>query len=172
VIDADRIARDVVEPGRPALAEIEVRFPGNLTPEGTLDRKKLAARVFASPDDLAALNAIVHPRIAEEVGRRLTLLREQGAPFALYEAALIVENGLHEGLDGLIVVAAPEDEQVRRVAERDALDAREVRARIAAQLPTSEKVAKASFVIDNSGTLESLAAQVDRVLARLQGEAK
>src|SRR5437660_4669340 len=94
VIDADQIAREVVEPGRPARAEVAARFPGVLTREGRLDRKLLAARIFADENERRALNAIVHPRIAEEVAARLAQLMEKGAPFALYEAALIVENAL------------------------------------------------------------------------------
>ena len=167
VVDADLVAREVVEPGRPALAEVAARFPGVVGPDGRLDRKALGARVFSDPAERLALNAIVHPRIAEEVARQLAAIAESGAPFAFYEAALIVENGMHRMLDGLVVVTAPEDEQVRRVALRDGLAEADTRARIAAQLPVSQKVALADHVIENHGPPEQLAAQVDRVLAAL-----
>ena len=135
VIDADQVAREVVEPGTQGLAEVTARFPGVLTPRGELDRKALAARVFADAQERAALNAILHPLIGREVRARLDRLAARGQPFALYEAALIVENGLQHGLDGLIVVTAPVEEQVHRLAARDGMPEAEARARIAAQLP-------------------------------------
>src|ERR1041384_922332 len=106
VIDADEIAREVVKPGTPAHREIAERFPGVIGADGVLDRKALAARVFADSGERDALNHIVHPRIAEEVSTRMGELAGAGHPVAVYEAALIVENGLQDGLDGLIVVTA------------------------------------------------------------------
>ena len=168
VIDADQVARDVVAPGTEGLQEVANRFSGVLAPDGTLDRKALAARVFDDAQERAALNAILHPRIGLEVRRRLDALAAQGKPVALYEAALIVENGLHHGLDGLIVVTAPVEEQVRRLALRDGMAEAEARARIAAQLPSHEKVRAADFVIENTGAPELLRAQVARVLETLR----
>ncbi len=168
VIDADLVAREVVHPGTPALAEIAQRFPGVLAHDGTLLRKALAARVFRDAAERAALNAITHPRIAEEVSARLAALAQAGKPFALYEAALIVESGMQQGLDGLIVVTAPVEEQVRRIAVRDQLGEDDARARIAAQLPAAEKVALADFVIENAGSESALQEQVQRVLAKLE----
>jgi dephospho-CoA kinase len=167
VIDADQVARDVVAPGTEGLQEVANRFPGVLAPDGTLDRKALGARVFDDGQERAALNAILHPRIGLEVRRRLDGLAAQGKPVALYEAALIVENRLHHGLDGLIVVTAPLEEQVRRLYLRDALGEAEARSRIAAQLPQRDKVAQADFVIENTGAPELLRAQVARVLDAL-----
>jgi dephospho-CoA kinase len=168
VIDADQVARDVVAKGTEGLREVETRFPGVVAPDGTLDRKALAARVFADAQERLALNAILHPRIGREVKNRLDRLAARGRDIALYEAALIVENGLEHGLDGLIVVTAPIGEQLRRLHERDGLGERAARERIAAQLPQSEKVAKADFVIENAGPPELLRAQVARVLDKLQ----
>jgi len=107
---------------------VAARFPGVLTPQGELDRKALAARVFADAQERAALNAILHPLIGREVRGRLDRLAARGQPLALYEAALIVENGLHHGLDGLIVTTAPVEEQVRRLALRDGMAEAEARA--------------------------------------------
>jgi dephospho-CoA kinase len=167
VIDADQIAREVVEPGTAGLAQVAARFPGVLDAAGHLDRKALGARVFADDSERRALNGILHPLIAAEAARRVAALSDMGVPFAIYEAALIVENGLDAALDGLIVVTAPEDEQVRRVVLRDGLAEAETRARIAAQLPAAQKAARADFVIENHGPVDALAAQVDRVLAAL-----
>ncbi len=168
VVDADLVARQLVEPGQPALDEVVARFPGVLAGDGALDRRALAARVFNDASERAALNAILHPRIALEVGAQLAKLADGGAPFAVYEAALIVENGMHAMLDGLVVVTAPEDEQVRRVVLRDRLAEGETRARIAAQLPAAQKVAVADFVLRNEGDPAALVPQVEALLAALR----
>jgi dephospho-CoA kinase len=168
VVDADQLAREVVLSGTPALAEIAARFPGVVSPQGVLDRKALAARVFADEGERRALNAIVHPRIAERSAARMAQLAEAGTEIAIYEAALVVENGLHEALDGLIVVVAPEAVQLARLLARDGMSAEEARARIAAQLPQERKVALADFVIDNAGSREALVAQVEELLPRLR----
>jgi dephospho-CoA kinase len=166
VVDADQVAREVVAPGRPALREIAARFPGVVGPAGELDRKALAARVFGDPAERQALNQIVHPRIAEEVARRMRELEQAGRPVAVYEAALIVENGQHLGLDGLIVVTASEAVQLARLRLRDGLSEEEARARIAAQLPVAEKVRHATVVIENLGSEAELEAQVDGLVPR------
>jgi len=170
VVDADLVAREVVEPGRPALRDIASRFPGVLGRDGSLDRKALAARVFADPGERAALNAIIHPRIAEEVATRMAALAQAGERVAVYEAALIVENGLHKDLDGLILVTAPPEAQLARMRLRDGASESEARARIASQLPVQEKTRYATVVIDNSGSEADLSAQVQRLIARLRQE--
>ena len=168
MVDADQIAREVVEKGRPALREIASRFGGVLLPDGSLDRKALAQRVFADKAEREALNHIVHPRIAEEVSARLATLAAAGHPVAVYEAALIVENGLQAGLDGLIVVVAPPEVQMARLRLRDGMSAEEARARIAAQLPSADKLRHATVTIDNTGSEADLAAQVERLVARMR----
>ncbi len=170
VVDADQVAREVVEPGRPALREIASRFPGSVRTDGSLDRKALAARVFADAGERQALNAIVHPRIAEEVAGRMASLAGAGEKVAVYEAALIVENGLQQGLDGLIVVTAPPETQIARLRLRDNMSEEEARARIASQLPAAEKARAATVVIDNGGSEADLGAQVERLIERLLKE--
>jgi dephospho-CoA kinase len=164
IIDADQLARDVVAPGRPALAEIVQKFGREmLSPDGTLDRKRLGAVVFADAEARRALNAITHPRIAMETQARLGELREAGAPVAIYEAALLVENGVHKGLDGLIVVACDEATQLGRLMARDGIDEAAARARIAAQAPMAEKIAAATWVVDTGGPLADTKRQLARV---------
>jgi dephospho-CoA kinase len=170
VVDADHVAREVVEPGRPALRDIASRFPDAVRPDGSLDRKALAARVFANPEEREALNAIVHPRIAEEVAGRMAGLAAAGETVAVYEAALIVENGLQDNLDGLIVVSAPAEAQIERLRRRDGMTEEEARARIAAQLPTAEKARQATVVLENAGSEAELLAMVDGLVDRLRGE--
>jgi len=96
VIDADQVARQVVEPGTPAVEEIARRFPGVVDPAGRLDRGALAARIFSAPAERRALEAILHPRIQEEVRRRIGELEQAGVPVVLYDAALLFENGLQQ----------------------------------------------------------------------------
>ncbi|HEX4384750.1 MAG TPA: dephospho-CoA kinase [Myxococcales bacterium] len=165
VIDADQLAREVVQPGEPALEEIKARFgPGVFQADGSLDRKALGARVFANAEDRAALNAIVHPRIAQASARRIAALAEAGHEAAVYEAALIVENGLDKGMDGLIVVDVPEELQLTRLRARDGLTESEARARLAAQLPAARKRERATFLIENHGSETDLEAQVAKLM--------
>jgi dephospho-CoA kinase len=164
VVDADQIARDVVAPGQPALAEIVDSFgPDVLLPDGTLDRKRVGAIVFGDGDKRRRLNAITHPRIGAATQAQLASLRERGAPVAIYEAALLVENGVHRALDGLIVVACDEATQRSRLVTRDGLSDAEARARMAAQAPLADKLAAATWVIDTSGDLAETRRQIGRV---------
>jgi dephospho-CoA kinase len=164
VVDADRVAREIVAPGQPALAEIVRAFGREmLQPDGTLDRKRLGALVFTDAAARKTLNAITHPRIAVETQARLQKLRDEGVPRAIYEAALLVENGVHHGLDGLIVVACDDATQMRRLLDRDGFSEAEAKARIAAQAPQSEKIAAATWVVDTSGPLAETKKQLARV---------
>jgi dephospho-CoA kinase len=164
VVDADQVARDIVAPGQPALAEIARTFGREmLQPDGTLDRKKLGAVIFADADKRHALNAITHPRIAMETQARLAALRQEGVPVAIYEAALLVENGVHKALDGLIVVACDEATQLMRLVDRDGYSEDDARARIAAQAPIAVKVAAATWVVDTSGPLADTKKHLARV---------
>ena len=172
IVDADLLAREVVEPGTPALAEIASRFGADmLDADGRLDRKRLAARVFSSDVSRAQLNAITHPRIAEASRAAMGAMAAQGHPVALYEAALLVENRVHLGLDGLIVVAVSEDEQIARLCRRDGIDPDAARARLAAQLPLAAKVTVADWVIDNGGSTDDTRAQVERVWREVKARA-
>jgi dephospho-CoA kinase len=164
VVDADQVARDVVAPGQPALVDIVRSFGREmLLPDGTLDRKKLGAVVFADADKRRQLNGITHPRIGMETQARLQKLRDEGVPVAVYEAALLVENGVHKGLDGLIVVACDEATQLERLVERDGFSEAEARARIAAQAPVDEKIKAATWVVDTSGPVAETKKQLARV---------
>lgn len=162
IVDADRVAREVVEPGQPAFAELVARFGVEIVgPDGHLDRKALGARVFADPAARKDLDAITHPRIAAASQAAIARAAADGAPVVFYEAALLIENKVHLGLDGVIVVAAPPEVQAARLAARDALDDAAVRARLAAQLPLEAKLAVATWVIDNRGDRGALEAQVE-----------
>ncbi len=172
VVDADQVAREVVAPGTEALREIAARWPQVVSAAGTLDRKALGALVFHDPREREALNQITHPRIAREAAARMAALAGAGETVAVYEAALIVENRVYTGLDGLIVVAAPEAVQLARLLRRDGMTEAEARARIAAQLPAAEKLRHATFAIDNAGTEAELLVQVERLLLTLHGRGR
>lgn len=169
VIDADQIAREVVEPGSEGLAQVVEAFgEGVLLPDGSLDRARLGELVFAAPEKRRALNAILHPRIAALSAQRIAELDAKGEPLACYEAALLVENHLADAFRPLIVVAVPLDVQLARAMARDGSTEEQARARIAAQLPLPAKVAAANFVIDNAGEPETTQRRADEVLEAIR----
>jgi dephospho-CoA kinase len=173
VVDADQIARDVVRPGEPALAELVDAFgPDILLSDGTLDRKRLGARVFADADARRRLNAITHPRIGAATQGRLAELRAAGAPVAIYEAALIVENGMHHALDGLIVVRCTVETQLLRLMGRDGYSEEEAKARIAAQAPLADKLAAATWVVDSEGPLAETRQKLGRIWEEIMTRAQ
>ena len=163
LIDADVIARDVVATGQPALAEIAARFPGVVGADGVLNRAALGERIFGNPVERAALDAITHPRIRQAVLEQSIALAESEAPRALYDAPLLIENRLHEGLAGVVLVVAPRDVQRQRLMARNHLSAAEADARIDSQMPLDAKRPFATWIIDNAGDLEATRSQVDEV---------
>jgi dephospho-CoA kinase len=154
VVDADQLARRVVEPGSPGLAEVVEAFgPGVLRPDGTLDRPALARVAFADDASRGRLNAILHPRIAE-----LTLRETAAAPpdaVVVHDVPLLVENGLAPNYQLVIVVTAPADERVRRLVADRGLTEGEARARMAAQADDEQRAAVADVLIDNGGPREA-----------------
>jgi dephospho-CoA kinase len=163
VLDADVLAREVVEPGTPGLADVAARFPGVLGPDGRLDRVKLGARVFSDATERAALNAIIHPRVREAFLEKVQALEARGAKRVIYDVPLLIEAGMHEWMEGVAVVWVPRDLQKARLMARDGLDAAGAEGRLAAQLPLDAKRAHATWVIDNSGDLADTRAQVESV---------
>ncbi|MHB8420592.1 MAG: dephospho-CoA kinase [Myxococcales bacterium] len=170
IIDADLLAREVVEPGMPALAEVARRWPDCIRPDGRLDRAKLAGRIFHDPEERRALEAIVHPAIQAEAARRTVALADAGRKVAFYEAALIFENGLEAGLDGVLLVACRPETQTSRLRQRDGLSEEDARGRLAAQLPLDDKRRRARWVIDTDGALDETRRQVERVYRSIAGE--
>jgi dephospho-CoA kinase len=165
VIDADRVAREVVEIGTPGLAALVEAFGDSiLLPDGALDRKALAARTFGDEPARRRLNAILHPRIAARTAEIAAALAGEGQKLACYEAALLVENGVADAFRPLVLVAAPEDVQIRRAMARDGMTEADARARIASQTPLADKRKVADHVIENDGDREALNARTDEVL--------
>ncbi|MCC6214018.1 MAG: dephospho-CoA kinase [Polyangiaceae bacterium] len=165
VVDADQVARDAVAPGSDGLAELVAAFgPGVLDPDGALDRKRLAAVVFADAAERKRLEAIVHPRVRALTIARFAALAGAGEPLACNEVPLLVESGLAAALRPLVVVSVPEAVQLERTVARDGCTADEARARVRAQLPLADKVALADHVIDNSGDRAATCRRADEVL--------
>lgn len=170
VVDADALAREVVQPGEPAWDDIRARWPTVVRSDGTLDRKALGAIVFEDAGARRALEEITHPRIQARSAALIAEALERNEPVVFYEAALIVENDLDEAMDGLIVVNVPEPLQLERLMARDGLDEPEARARLSAQHPLEKKLARATDIIDNMGTLAHTQAQVEALWARLSSQ--
>jgi dephospho-CoA kinase len=167
VIDADALAREVVAPGSEGLAEVMAAFGTDVAPGGTLDRKKLARLAFASSSALARLETIIHPRVRALMQARVAQLAAQGEPLIGYEVPLLYEKGLDAQLGPVLVVSAPRATQIERAMARDGSTRQDVEARIDAQLPLADKVARADVVIDNQGPLEETLASADRALEDL-----
>jgi dephospho-CoA kinase len=172
IIDADVLAREVVAPGEPALAVIVEAFGREvLQPDGTLDRARVAAVIFADPGERKRLEAITHPAIAARRQAALDALAACGFDgIVVQDAALLIEVGGYTHVDRLIVVYAGPDVQRERLMRRDGLDAAEAERRIASQMPLAEKAALAHYVIDNSDSPEETAAQVRAVHSALLAE--
>ena len=165
VIDADQLAREVVEPGMPGLAAVVARFgAGVLRPDGSLDRPKLATLVFDDPAALAALNQIVHPLVA---ARRAELVAAAGPDAVVVsDVPLLVETGLAGEFDAVVVVEAPLSDRLARLAARG-LPEQEALARIARQASDEQRRAVATVLLDNSGGRAELVQQVDAAWHRL-----
>ncbi|MFE5974686.1 dephospho-CoA kinase [Streptomyces sp. NPDC056460] len=170
LIDADRIAREVVEPGTPGLAAVVEAFgAGVLTAEGTLDRPKLGSIVFADADRLAALNAIVHPL----VGARSAELesRARTGDVVVHDVPLLTENGLAPLYDLVVVVDASPETQLDRLVRLRGMAESEARARMSAQATRAQRLDVADLVIDNDGPLDALEPQVRKVWDELERRA-
>ncbi|HXL45545.1 MAG TPA: dephospho-CoA kinase [Candidatus Binatia bacterium] len=172
IIDADRLARDVVEPEQPAWKQIVAEFGrGVVTAEGALDRKRLGAIVFADPERRKRLEAITHPAIRARFQARLDELAAQGfAGIVVFDAPVMIESGNYKNMDRLVVVVTDDATQAARLQERDGTDEAEGRRKIASQMPLAEKAKLADYVIDNSGAPEATAAEVRRVFAALMAD--
>lgn len=166
VIDADAIVKDVQRQGTPVFDQIVEHFgPGVVGPDGELDRPALADVVFADPEALAALNAVVHPAVGAEIARRL----EEAAGtdrVVVLDVPLLVESG-RDDMAHLIVVDVDPEVAVQRVVEHRGMREADVRARIARQASREDRLAKATIVIDNGGSPADLESRVDQVWAEL-----
>ncbi len=162
IVDADAIARQVQQPGEPLLAQMAERFGADvIKPDGSLDRAAVAAIAFTDEQALKDLNAIVHPAIGAEMNRQVLAQRDSDSVVVM-DVALLIENP-RDGLQATIVVDLDVDAQVQRLVEFRGFDEADARARISRQATREQRLARATHVIDNNGTLEELLPQVARL---------
>lgn len=166
VIDADMIAREIVEPGSEVLAQLVSHFGGSiLNPDGTLNRKALADLAFANPSQKLMLDKITHGAILDMVSKRISALKNSMKASLLFvDAALLIESGLNRQMDEVWLVTAHEALRIKRVVARDRLDAERVKKRIRMQMSDEQKSRLAYRIIDNSGTKEELYQALEKIL--------
>ena len=170
LIDADQIARELVQPRTSAWEELVKVFGKEiLQKNGSIHRKQLAAKVFSDPKQRDLLNRTLHPRIKEEMGRRLKAIGQKDPEaIVVIDAPLLVETGNHREMDKVIVVISTEAQQIARLREREGMDQEEARRIMASQIATEEKVKIADFVIRNEGSLEETERRAREVFQELK----
>jgi dephospho-CoA kinase len=170
LIDADQIARELVQPRTSAWEELVKVFGKEiLQKNGSIHRKQLAAKVFSDPTQRDLLNRTLHPRIKEEMGRRLKAIGQKDPEaIVVIDAPLLVETGDHREMDKVIVVISTEAQQIARLREREGMDQEEARRIMASQIATEEKVKVADFVIRNEGSLEETERRAREVFQELK----
>ncbi|UPL12433.1 dephospho-CoA kinase [Microbacterium sufflavum] len=170
IVDADAIVRDVQAPGSPVLERIaEVFGPEVIAEDGSLDRPALGARVFGDPEQLAQLNAIVHPAVRDESQRRFTdALAADPHAVVVYDVPLLVEARVDDPWDLIVVAHAPAEERLRRLVELRGMDEAAARERVGAQVSDEKRLAIADVVIETGGALAETVAQADALWERLR----
>ena len=170
IIDADQIARELVQPHKPAWNELIRAFGKEILQEdGSIHRKKLADKVFADPEKRKLLNQILHPRIKEEMGRRTKEIGQKDPEaIVVIDAPLIVELGDHREMDKLIVVTSTQTQQIERLKERDGINPEEALRILSSQMPVEEKVKLADYVIRNEGSFEETKKRAKEVFKELR----
>ncbi len=164
VVDADQLARQAVEPGSPTLARVAAAFGSEMIgPDGCLDRARLGEVVFSDQPARDRLNAIVHPRVMELSREEIRRAREAGSSLVVYDVPLLFESGREKEFDGTLLVFARPETQLLRLRERSGLEEAVARARIEAQIPIWRKLAMATWIIDNGGSLDRTQMAVDRL---------
>lgn len=169
IIDADKIARGVVEPGQRCLDMIAAKFGKSvLKSDGTLDRKKLGSIVFSDKRKLKLLNDITHPEIRKIIEQRLKSIETNGKSDAVVvDAAVLIESGMDDMVDEVWLVYVDDDIQLERLKKRDNITDEEAAVRISSQMPFSQKMHHADCIIDNSKTIEHTKEQVEKLWSEL-----
>ncbi|WIM68747.1 dephospho-CoA kinase [Corynebacterium breve] len=168
VVDADKISREIVEPGSPTLSALADGFGSDiLDSNGDLIRAELARRAFASEEKTQLLNSITHPAIQQRVQESFAQAEQEGAEAAIYDMPLLIEQGRHKEMDLVVVVDVAADERVKRLVEHRGLDEEDARNRIARQISDDERRAAADVIIDNNGPVEALGPQVEMLIQRI-----
>lgn len=167
IVDADLVARQVVEPGSETLEKIKETFgEGVILPDGSLDRKKVGDIIFSDPASRKRLNDIIHPAIRNEMLRQRAAYMAEGQKVVIMDIPLLFESKLQHFVDKILVVSVTEENQLKRLMERNNLSERDALARISSQLPMSVKEEGADAVIYNNGTIEETKWQLNRILEK------
>ena len=168
IVDADRIAREIVEPGQPALQELAAEFGDDiLNADGALDRSLLASRAFVDEEATRTLNEITHPRINERTQKLFDEARENGAEAVIYDMPLLIDKGLHKDMDATIVVHTDEHLRIERLTTKRGLDSDDVRRRINAQIDDETRKAAADILIDNNRGEDELRPQITAAVKKI-----
>jgi dephospho-CoA kinase len=171
VLDADQIAREAVAVGAPAWVELRRLYGAEFfNQNGELNRSRLAQLVFADPEARRRLDGLIHPRVEAELQARVAELARRGAALVLVEVPLLFETGREAAFDRVIVVAAPEADQIRRLRARDHRGEAEIRGILAAQGRLPDKAARADYVVDNGGDLSRTEQQVKNIWGDLKNQ--
>ncbi|MCT4375633.1 dephospho-CoA kinase [Leuconostoc suionicum] len=170
IVDADIVAREVVEPGTPTLEKIKLAFGPGIIDNGVLNRRKLGQIVFEDGAQLKKLNDIMQPAISSAMADKINFWRLQNVPILVLDVPLLFERDYdkNKSVDKIIVVTANEEMQLSRLENRDQLSNMEARNRVKAQLPMSQKIARADYVIDNNGRIEELQEQVAVLIKKIK----
>ena len=170
IIDADQIARELVQPHKPAWNEIIRAFGKEILQEDrSVDRKELADKIFADPEQRKVLNQILHPRIKEEIARRAREIGQKNPEaIVVIDAPLLVELGMHHNVDRLIVVTSTQTQQMERLKKRDGRSPEEALRLLSSQMPVEEKEKLADFVVRNEGSLEEMKKRAKKVFKELK----
>lgn len=168
LVSGDQLARDIMQSGMPACnAAIEAFGESILTPDGQLDRRGLGAIVFKDKEKLERLNKAVHPFWIAAIKENIAKARESGVSVIIVDAAILLETGLKSCVDKIVVVTAPLRLRRLRIMQRDDLDETQADQRIFSQVPVSEKISQADYVIENNGTLEQIKTKLEEIKADL-----
>lgn len=167
VIDADKIAHDITEPGQPTLTRLEEAFgSGIIRADGTLDRKKLAGIVFPSQEKKELLDRITHGAIREQINREIEAADREQKPAVILDVPLLMETGMDAQCDAVWVVTADMKVRIDRISARDNIGEKEINARIARQMSDGERFSRADEIIDNSGDKETLYREIKRLVQK------
>lgn len=168
IIDADRIAREVVEPGTEGLARIVEQFGPEMLDGGKLNRDRLGARIFQNPAEREKLNRLLHPLIVDSMHRKTEKIKKEKDPkLIIWDVPLLIEGKLTQWVEAVILVYTPKEVQLERLMKRNSLSKEEAKKRISAQMDIEEKKKFADYVIDNRGTLSETERQVDQLWKQL-----
>ncbi|MGX7051683.1 dephospho-CoA kinase [Leuconostoc palmae] len=170
IVDADLVAREVVEPGTHTLESIKLEFGADMIDNGVLNRKKLGDIVFGNPHALSRLNKLMEPAICSAMADKIAFWRAQKTPILILDIPLLFEHNYHKKypVDKIIVVKSSSEIQFKRLKLRDQLDNFQAQNRIKAQLPMSLKVSQADYVIDNNGDEDQLVSNVNHLISELK----